>query len=82
VVFSQPQEGREVRRHMEFLVSKGYLKAGVESLDVEELPGVQGLRAMRASVDLESPVLAERVTRLIRPPTQSELTVINNVMKS
>ena len=82
VVFSQPQEGREVRRHMEFLVSKGYLKGDAEALDVEELPGVQGLQAMRASVDLESPVLAERVTRLIRPPTQSELTVINNVMKS
>ena len=26
VVFSQPQEGREVRRHMEFLTSKGFLK--------------------------------------------------------
>jgi hypothetical protein len=67
VVYSQPQEGREVRRHMEFIASKGYLKGDLESLGVEELPGVQGLRAMRASVDLESPVVAERVTGLIRP---------------
>jgi len=66
VVFSQPQEGREVRRYMDFLRSKGYLKGEMESLDVEELPGVQGLKALRVSVDLESPVIAERVTRMLR----------------
>ena len=72
VVFSQPQEGREIRRHMEFLISKGYLKEDVETLDIEDLPGVQGLRAMRASVDMDSPVVAERVTRLLRPATDAE----------
>jgi hypothetical protein len=77
VVFSQPQEGREVRRHLEFLTSKGYLKGDTEALDVEELPGVQGLRAMRASVDLESPVVAERVTRLIRPVAGGEANTTN-----
>jgi hypothetical protein len=82
VVFSQPQEGREVRRHMEFLASKDYLKGDVESLDVEELPGVQGLRAMRASVDLESPIVAERVTRLIRAPAQAEPSVTDKAIKS
>jgi hypothetical protein len=74
VVFSQPQEGREVHRHMEFLTSKGYLKGDVESLEVEELPGVQGLRAMRARVDLDSPVVAERVTRLTRPLAETKLS--------
>jgi tRNA pseudouridine-54 N-methylase len=78
VVFSQPHEGREVRRHMEFLVSKGYLKGDVKSLDVEELPGVQGLRAMRASVDLDSPVVAERVTRLILPWDRRQKPVISD----
>jgi hypothetical protein len=82
VVFSQPQEGREVRRHMEFLASKDYLKGDVESLDVEELPGVQGLRAMRASVDLESPIVAERVIRLIRAPAQAEPSVTDKAIKS
>jgi len=67
VVFSQSQEGSEVRRHMEFLASKGYLKGGIEVLEVEELPGVQGLKTMRASIDLESAVVAERVTRLGSP---------------
>jgi hypothetical protein len=66
VVYSQPREGRETRRYMEFLGSKGYLRGDLESLDVEELPGIHGLRALRASVDLESPVIAERVSRLIK----------------
>lgn len=79
VVYSQPEEGREVRRHMEFLSSKGYLKSSVEALDVEELPGVQGLKALRAAVDLESPVVAERVIRLIRPVSGGETSRINPV---
>lgn len=82
VVYSQPQEGGEVRRHMEFLASTGYLKRDVEPLDVEELPGVQGLRAMRANVDLESPVVAERVTRLIRPVADAEASTTDRTRKS
>jgi len=81
VVFSQPHEGREVRRHMEFLVSKGYLKGDVESLDVEELPGVQGLRAMRGNVDLDSPAVAERVTGRIRPLPHAEASTTNQGRK-
>ena len=81
VVFSQPHEGREVRRHMEFLVSKGYLKGDVESLDVEALPGVQGLRAMRGNVDLDSPAVAERVTGRIRPLPHAEASTTNQGRK-
>lgn len=82
VIYSQPEEGREVRRHMEFLSSKGYLKSSVEALDVEELPGVQGLKALRAAVDLESPVVAERVIRLIRPVADGETSRIRPVRTS
>jgi hypothetical protein len=38
----------------------------VEALDVEELPGVQGLRALRVEIDLTSPVIAERVNRMTK----------------
>jgi GAF domain-containing protein len=65
VVFSQPREGRETHRYLEFLVSKGYLSGDLESMDVDELPGIHGLRALRASIDLASPVIAERVNRVI-----------------
>ncbi len=65
VVYSQPLEGREARRHMQFLGSSGYLKGDLESLDVEELPGVHGLKALRMGIDLESTVLPDRVRRMI-----------------
>ena len=65
-VYSQPLEGEEVRRHMDFLFSKGYLRGDMEDLDLEELPGVEGLKALRAGVDLDSPAIAERVTRMLR----------------
>jgi hypothetical protein len=81
-VYSQPHEGREVRRHMEFLASKGYLKGDMESLEVEELPGVQGLRAVRATVDMDSAVVAERVTRLIRPVADAEASTTDRARKS
>jgi hypothetical protein len=43
------------------------VKDDIESLDVEELPGIHGLRALRASIDLESLVLAEHVNQMIKP---------------
>ena len=66
VIYTQPQEGREIRRYLDFLRSQGFLKGEVEALDVEELPGVQGLRALRVEIDLTSPVIAERVNRMTK----------------
>jgi hypothetical protein len=66
VIYTQPQEGREIRRYIDFLRSQGFLKAETEALDVEELPGVQGLKALRVEIDLNSPVIAERVNRMAK----------------
>jgi len=66
VIYTQPQEGREIRRYIDFLRSQGFLKGEPEALDVEELPGVQGLKALRVEIDLNSPVVAERIKRLAK----------------
>jgi hypothetical protein len=66
VIYTQPQEGREIRRYFDFLRSQGYLKGDTEALDVEELPGVHGLKALRVEIDLNSPVISERVNRLAK----------------
>ena len=50
IVYSQPEEGREMRRHIDFLQAEGVLEEGVESVDLEDLQGVQGLRALRVKV--------------------------------
>ena len=64
VIYTQPQEGREIRRYIDFLRSQDLLKGETEALDVQELPGVQGLKAFRVEIDLNSPVIAERVARV------------------
>jgi hypothetical protein len=64
VVYSQPQEGREIRRYIDFLRSQQFLTGETEALEIEELPGVQGLKALRVEIDLESPALSERVSKM------------------
>ncbi len=53
IVYANPREGREIRQHIEFLQAKGHLMREVEQIELEDLPGVRGLRAMRVAVNLE-----------------------------
>jgi hypothetical protein len=61
LVYSQPGEAQEYRAYIEYLQSLGYLTGGLEQLDLEELQGVQGLRALRVQVALDNPKLQERI---------------------
>ncbi|MCP3876372.1 MAG: GAF domain-containing protein [Desulfobacteraceae bacterium] len=54
VVYSDPSEGREIRQHIAFLMSKGKLHDDMESLDLDDMPEVRGLKALRVGVNLES----------------------------
>lgn len=60
IVYSQPTELLESRRHLEYLRSEGFLSGEEEKVELEEMPGVQGLRALRVGIDLESETLARR----------------------
>jgi hypothetical protein len=51
IIYSQPSEAVEYRGYIEYLQSLGYLTRGVEELELEELQGVHGLRALRVTVD-------------------------------
>lgn len=55
VVYSQPEEATEVEAHLRFLAAEGYVNGRPQSLDLEDLPAVQGLRALRVKVAMESP---------------------------
>jgi hypothetical protein len=61
LIYSQPGEALEYRAYIEYLQSLGYLSGGAEQLDLEELQGVQGLRALRVQVALDNPKLQERI---------------------
>ena len=51
IVYSNNAEAHEYRGYIEYLQSLGYLTRGVEELELEELQGVHGLRALRVTVD-------------------------------
>jgi GAF domain-containing protein len=59
MVYSRIEEWRELQRHIDFLNGIGYLTGNVESLDLDDLPGVQGLKALRVTVNLQCKALAD-----------------------
>src|SRR5262245_25462429 len=61
IIYSQSPEGREYHGYIEYLQNLGYLTSEVEDLDLGELQGVQGLRALRVAVALENPAILQRV---------------------
>jgi hypothetical protein len=56
IVFSQPDEAAEYLKYIESLTEQGLLKDDVERLDLEELQGVSGLKALRVAVNLAASV--------------------------
>ena len=54
VVYTSAAEAREMKQHIEFLAEEGELTGEIEALDLEDLPGVQGLKALRVRVDTEA----------------------------
>jgi hypothetical protein len=51
IIYSNPGEAHEYRGYIEYLQSLGYLTRGLEEVELEELQGVHGLRALRVTVD-------------------------------
>jgi GAF domain-containing protein len=62
VVYAQAREAAEYRGYLEYLVGRGLVTGRVEELELEELQGVQGLRALRVGIDT-SPEAAGAVDR-------------------
>jgi hypothetical protein len=56
IVYTQVKEAAEYMEYIEFLQNHKLLKPGVESLELEELQGVVGLKALRVEVELDEPV--------------------------
>jgi hypothetical protein len=62
IVYSHPEEAEELKRHIDFLRSQGYLTGAVEALDLEDLPGVRGLKSFRVSVDFKSQEMLNKLS--------------------
>jgi len=67
IVYSQDGEAQEYLNYIEYLQSADYLKKEIEELEIEELQGVTGLKALRVGVKPGSSVPGELKTEnLIR----------------
>ncbi|MBI4965994.1 MAG: GAF domain-containing protein [Desulfomonile tiedjei] len=65
MVYSRPDEAEEMHQHIKFMQRQGLLNDDLEWLELDDLPGVQGLKALRIGVNLESQALAERAGRVM-----------------
>ncbi len=69
IVYSSEDERREYQEYLQYLISKEYIKPEVEFVELEELQGAAGLRAMRVSVNFEKDTsetqLSKQVAELI-----------------
>jgi GAF domain-containing protein len=52
MVYSNPKEAFEYQEYIKFLQSKNLLQPGLEFLELDELQGVSGLKAMRVDINL------------------------------
>jgi hypothetical protein len=54
LVYANPAEEREIEQHIRFLTDLGQLKNDPELLDLDDLPDVMGLKAIRVGVNLSA----------------------------
>lgn len=59
IVYAYVREADEYRKYIEFLQNKNILTPELEMLDLEEVQGISGLRALRVTVNMEGLVKAE-----------------------
>jgi len=60
IVFTQQSDLDEYKTHINYLIYEGLLKNDMEIVDVQDLQGVYGLRAIRVSVNFEDQIIVEK----------------------
>jgi GAF domain len=71
IIYSQAAEAAEYRGYLEYLAARGYVTGDIEDLALDELQGVQGLRALRVGIDVSTP--ARDVGEAAREAAQPQL---------
>ncbi len=65
IIYSQEQDAIEYRKYLHFLTAKGHLNKGIEDLELENLQGVTGLRALRVEVSLTGELSVDELIKAI-----------------
>jgi hypothetical protein len=70
IIYSQDSDAREYREYLHFLAEKGYLKKGFEDVELEDLQGVTGLRALRVEVAYSGGLSIDEIIEAIEQRVQ------------
>lgn len=62
IIYTQTAEASEYRQYIEYLQVNGYLKKELEEMELEDLQGVYGLKALRVAVDFDSQVYKNNIS--------------------
>ncbi|MFD1292542.1 GAF domain-containing protein [Lutibacter holmesii] len=65
IVYSQATDVREYMKHIKYLQSNNYLLETIEELDLENLQGISGLKALRVAVNYENSNPLNEVFKII-----------------
>jgi hypothetical protein len=71
IIYSQPREASEYEEYIEFLQNRHLLKPGIEKMELEELQGVIGLKALRVDINYDDVKTPSGIK--LSPVTSSEL---------
>ena len=63
VVYSQNSEAQEYKSYFAYLRNKEYITGEIEELELETLQGVQGLKALRVEVNLDSEFVSDEAVK-------------------
>jgi hypothetical protein len=75
VVYNQAKAADEYRRYFEYLASRKLIAPQVEELELEELPGANGLRALRVQVLRDQSTVSEKSDQFLK--TLEEVLGVN-----
>ena len=53
IVYSQKKDEIEYKRYLNFLQTKNYIEEGIENVELQDLQGVVGLKALRVNINYE-----------------------------
>jgi hypothetical protein len=66
IIYSLEKEAAEYLRYIDFLQANGELKEEIEQLELMDLPGVSGLKALRVEVNLQAPKSRQKAKDIMK----------------
>ncbi|UXP33457.1 hypothetical protein N6H18_05760 [Reichenbachiella agarivorans] len=66
IIYAQEKDVQEYSKYISYMMRKGLLIGEIEYLDLEELQGVSGLKALRVAVNYESFSVMDEVKKILQ----------------